>query len=119
MPSELWSDAIKLGKQIGVGRVASVLKINHGKLKELVGQQMSAGELACLPRQRKTTRSPQVAVAKSTFVEIAAATVTKSFNTPLSCLLEVESPNGRGRLRARIDNATTHDVATILREFAG
>lgn len=112
MPPEFWADAIGLAKQMGLGPVARTLKLNHGKLKKLVAPQAQAGELTRLVCQKKASS------VTPTFVEIPPATVSKGFGSSVSCLLEVESV-GRGRLRARIENATAFDVATILRDFAG
>jgi hypothetical protein len=114
MPLDLWAEAVRLAKQNGLGPVARVLKLNHGKLKKLVTQQIQPGKLTSVARQRQRKATPT----ETTFVEIPTATVSKSFGSSFSCLLEVES-SGRGRLRARIDSATPFDVATILREFAG
>ncbi len=111
MPSELWAEAVRLAKQMGLSPVAGTLKINHGKLKRLVAEQMQPTKLTSVVRQKKSTP-------ETTFVEIPRATVSPSFGSSFSCMLEVEA-SGRGRLRARIDSATAFDIATILREFAG
>lgn len=111
MPSELWAEAVRLAKQMGLSPVAGTLKINHGKLKRLVAEQIQPAKLTSVVRQKKSTP-------ETTFFEIPTTTVSKSFGSSFTCLLEVEA-SGRGRMRARIDSATAFDVATILREFAG
>jgi hypothetical protein len=110
MPEELWSAAVRFAAELGVGPVVKALKIDHGKLLRLVDELCAPGKLAKAPRCQEVQPPP-------TFLKVPAATVARTFSGSLSCMLEAESP-GRGRVRAKLDNATALDVATILREFA-
>ena len=109
MPKELWSDAARLAKSVGVGVVVRALKLDHSKLKALT--EAVPGKKLVRASRNDSSSSTSVA-----FVELSTPTATFS-STALSCLLEVESSE-KGRLRAQLDNATAIDVAAILREFA-
>jgi hypothetical protein len=112
MPKELWADAVRLSKSLGLGVVVKTLKLDHSKLKALTEALPTGKKLARAPRS-DMSRTSSVA-----FVEFPTATAASFSGASLSCLLEVESPS-KGRLRAQLDNATALDVAVILREFAG
>ena len=112
MPKELWADAARLAKRLGLGVVVKALKIDHSKLRTLTEAVPAGKKLARAPRS-DLSRTSSVA-----FVEFPTATAASFSPVSLSCLLEVESPS-KSRLRAQLDNATALDVAAILREFAG
>ena len=61
MPAELWAEAISLANEVGVGRVARDLEINHGVLSKRVDPTRAA-----VPRPRHST-------ARSEFVEVSKA----------------------------------------------
>ncbi len=98
IPDQLWSEAIVLAKNFGVGTVARTAKLDHGKLKKLLEE--GQGEAMMVPMEQPPT-----------FVEFLAAPLPRA----ISCVIEVES--ARGRMRADVSGLDAVGLSTLCREF--
>src|ERR1019366_4448056 len=79
IPEDLWASAAEVAKEHGVFRTAKCLRLEYGKLKDLV---------------QATTPVPRT-TAPPAFVELRAAQATGLSE----CLIELEGPRGKMRIQ--------------------
>jgi hypothetical protein len=97
IPSELWSAAMEVARQDGVGRTAAALHLDCSKLKRLMTE---AGMI------NETT-------APSEFVELVAPSGTWAARELPECTIELEGR--QGKLRIHCKGASAADLATLSR----
>lgn len=95
IPDELWSAAIEVARRDGLGRTATALRLDYGKLKRLM---MAGGGV----EKRTTTPS---------FMELIAPEVAAVGQ----CAIEVQGRRARIRIELRANAA---DLASLSRTLA-
>lgn len=97
IPSELWSAAMEVARQDGIGRTAAALHLDGSKLKRLMTKAGMISESAIA----------------STFVELAAPSGTRAGLGLPECTIELEGR--QGTLRIHCKGASAADLATLSR----
>jgi hypothetical protein len=94
LPDDVWSGAASLASSLGVGKVASALRLDRASLAKRVKEQPCG-------RSEKTT-----------FVEW-----TSSFVSNLGeCAVDIQSASG-AKLRLEFRDVPTHSLAALVREL--
>jgi hypothetical protein len=93
IPEGLWASAAAVAREHGVFRTAKVLRLEYGKLKRMA---------------ESASGNPQPATAPTAFLELMPQPVGVS-----DCLIEVEGPGGKMRLKWK--GATASDLASLIR----
>jgi hypothetical protein len=101
IPDELWSAAVELARRHGINRTAAPLRLDGGKLKQLV---VAAG---------RGSRKP----APPKFVEIMAPTGVPFGSSLAEYTLESEGRNRKLRIQCKGASAT--ELATLSRALWG
>ena len=101
IPDELWSAAVELARRHGINRAAVPLRLNGGKLKQLV---LAAG------RGSRRPGSPN-------FVELMAPTGVPFGSSVAEYTLELEGHNRR--LGIQCKGASTAELAALSRALWG
>ena len=98
IPAEVWDGAIRLARQLSVGKIARRLRLDHAKLKRLA-----------------ETNDEKKPAPVATFIEFPSTQFQSVTNT-LSCALEIE-PAGGSVMRARVEGVGAGDLGTIFKAF--
>ena len=113
IPERLWTAAVELARQQGVFHTAKVLRLEYGKLKQLVeaaspvakgraAKAVSPKARAAAPRRARSTAPPA-------FVELIAP---RPGSSP-ECRVELEGP--RGRMRIEFKGIATAELVALSR----
>jgi hypothetical protein len=62
IPGRLWTSAAEAAREHGVGRTAQVLRLEYGKLKQLVGSPSAVAKLAGKRSRRAKSVTPRAGV---------------------------------------------------------
>jgi len=110
IPKGLWAAAVELARQHGVFPTAKALRLEYGKLKQLVE---AAGPVARSRRAKAPTAAPRHArsTAPPTFVEL----LTSPAAGLAECLIELEGR--RGKMRIQWKGTTAPDLGGLSRAF--
>jgi hypothetical protein len=96
VPDQIWKSAIELAREVGVGPVARILRLNHTRLKNFVdGSAVSLQATPSVP----------------TFLELQPSRST----TSISCSIEIEASGGV--MRARLDGIAPVDLGLLFRAY--
>ena len=104
IPRRLWASAAEAAREHGVCRTAQVLRLEYGKLKQLVESPRAVAKLA----GRKSRRGKSAAPAP-TFMELVGPPAVGVSE----CLIELEGPHGRMRIQWK--GTTAPDLAGLSR----
>jgi hypothetical protein len=108
IPKRLWAAAVELARQHGVFPTAKALRLEYGKLKQLVE---SAGPVA----RSRGAKAPVVALrrARSTAPPAFVELLTSPAAGLAECLIELEGR--RGKMRIQWKGATAPDLGGLSR----
>ena len=121
IPERLWRAAVELAREHGVFRTSKVLRLEYGKLKQLVEAASPAvkrrvvktrAALRPAPggkRRRSAVPRRARSIAPPTFLELLAP---RAGNSP-ECRVELEGP--RGRMRIEFKGIATAELVTLSR----
>jgi len=110
IPKGLWAAAVELARQHGVFPTAKALRLEYGKLKQLVeaagpvARSKGAKAPAAAPRRARSTAPP-------TFVELLSSPAAGL----AECLIELEGR--RGKMRIQWKGTTAPDLGGLSRAF--
>jgi hypothetical protein len=108
IPERLWGAAVELAREHGVFHTAKVLRLEYGKLKQLVdavgpvARKGRVGKTPAAARRRARSRPPA-------FVELIAPPPGSS----PECRVELEGP--RGRMRIEFKGIATAELVALSR----
>jgi len=97
IPNELWSAAIEVARRDGLGRTATALRLDYGKLK---GLMMEAEGI------EKKSASPS-------FMELVAPEAA----AVAQCVIEMEGRRARIRIELKASSADVVSLSRTLAEF--
>jgi hypothetical protein len=121
IPERLWTAAVGLAREHGVFRTAKVLRLEYGKLKQLVEgasravKRRAAKAPAALRQapggERRRSAVPRRArsIAPPAFVEL----ITPRAGSSPECRVELEGP--RGRMRIEFKGIATAELVALSR----
>jgi len=113
IPKPLWAAAVELARQQGVFHTAKGLRLEYGKLKQLVeaASPVAKGRMAkaASPKARATAPRRARSTAPRAFVELITP---RSGGSP-ECRLEMEGP--RGRMRIELKGMATAELVALSR----
>jgi len=104
-----WAAAVELVQRDGIDATARALDVDKPSLRKWAGRLNPARPQ---PARRKSQPKPR-ANDLPAFVEL----LTSSSGAAISCLVEVESPQG-AKLRLELRGVPTSDLAKLIRVFA-
>ncbi|HEV2690171.1 MAG TPA: hypothetical protein VGV35_16550 [Bryobacteraceae bacterium] len=108
IPERLWTAATKLAREHGIFHTAKVLRLEYGKLKQLVeaANPVEKRQVKRMPLSRSRRARP---IAPPAFVELIAPRPGSSHE----CRVELEGP--RGRMRIEFKGIATAELVALSR----
>lgn len=100
MPGELWSDAAKLGRELGAYRVMRGLSVNYESLKR---------------RMHPDVHSGATSTGRGGFIELRGEQILGA-GAPTASSIELESADGT-RLTVRLASGSALDVVALVAAF--
>jgi hypothetical protein len=110
IPKRLWTAAIELAREHGVFQTAKALRLEYGKLKQLLestGAVKKPGTTKVMVKSRRAR-----SVAPPDFVELLASPTAAAVS---ECVIELEGR--RGKMRIQWKGTTAPDLGGLGRAF--
>lgn len=104
IPGQLWASAAEAAREHGVGRTAQVLRLEYGKLKQLVESPSAVAKVAS-----ERSRRAKFAASAPAFMELVGPPAIGLSE----CLIELEGPHGKMRIQWK--GTTAPDLAGLSR----
>ena len=110
IPRRLWTAAVKLAREHGVFHTAKTLRLEYGKLKQLLESSGGAKKSGARKAMVKSRRARSVA--PPAFMELLASPTAAAVS---ECLIELEGR--RGKMRIQWKGTAAPDLGGLGRAF--
>src|SRR5579863_5421492 len=117
LPEELWAAAAKLARRDGIEATARLLDVDRPSLQKWT-DRFEPGAQVKAPKPRRQRQAGRTESTAPAFVELLEQTTGATLHRgEISCLVEVESPQG-AKLRLELRTISTSALAELIRAFA-